>query len=107
MSSIHTPQEKKRLAYELDHYAKGKCDKAFRKSWPKKKRKSNRSFRHAADGLTKAAGLDGLSDTKIATIKRRPLRKWGVPSLRERVAHTLEARIRRIGAKKARRAKRK
>jgi len=36
VSSVHTPREKKRLAYERDHYAKGKYDKAFRKGWYRK-----------------------------------------------------------------------
>jgi hypothetical protein len=103
MSSVHTPQEKKRLAYDRDHYAKGKYDKAFRKGWPTKKRKASRSLRHAADALTKAAGLDAESDAKISAIKQRPLGKWPVPSLRKRVAHKLARRVRSIGAKKERR----
>jgi len=102
MSAVHTPQQKKRLAYERDHYAKGKYDKAFHKGWPTKKRKASRSFRHAADALTKAASLDVESDAKITTIRQRPLGKWPVPSLRERVAHKLDRRVRSIGAKKAR-----
>src|SRR5258708_2718939 len=104
MSSVHTPQEKKRLAYERDHYAKGKYDKAFRKGWPTKKRKASRSFRHAADALTRAASLDAESDAKISTIKQRPLGKWPVPSLRERIARKRGRRVRSVGAKKARRA---
>jgi hypothetical protein len=103
MSAFHTPQQKKQLAYERDHYAKGKYDKAFRKGWPTKKRKASRSFRHAADALTKAASLDAESDAKITAISQRPLGKWRVPSLRERVANKLARRVRSIGAKKARR----
>src|SRR6185503_4686517 len=103
MSAVHTPQEKKRLAYERDHYPKGKYDKAFRKGWPTKKRKASRSFRHAADALTKAASLDAESDARISAIKQRPLGKWSVPSSRERVAQKLARRVRSIGAKKARR----
>ena len=106
MSSFHTPQEKKRLAYERDHYAKGKHDKAFRKGWQTKKRKASRSFRHAADALTKAASLDAESDAKISTIKQRPLGKWPVPSLSERIAHKRRRRVRSVGAKRARRAAR-
>src|SRR2546423_11567798 len=102
MSAIHTPQEKERLAYERDHYGKGKYDKAFRKGWPTKKRKSSRSFRHATGALTRAACLDAESDAKISAIKQRPLDKWAVPSLRELVAHKLARRVRSVGAKKAR-----
>jgi len=103
MSAVHTPQQKKRLAYKRDHYAKGKYDKAFRKGWPTKKRKASRSFRHAADALTKAASLDAESDANTTAIRQTPLGKWRVPSLRERVANKLARRVRSIGAKKARR----
>ena len=102
MSAVQMPQEKKRLAYERDHYAKGKSDKAFRKGWPKKKRKASRSFRHAAEALTKAASLDTESDAKISAIRKRRLRKWDVPTLRDRVAQKLARRVRTIGAKKVR-----
>jgi hypothetical protein len=102
MSSIHTPQEKKRLALERDHYAKSKYDKA-RNGWSIKKHKARRSYRHATEALTKAAALDGESDTKIPAITQRPVRRWPVPSLRDRVARKIARRVRSIGAKKARR----
>jgi hypothetical protein len=102
MSAIHTPQEKKRLAYERDHYAKSKYDKA-RNALRTKKHKARRSYRHAADSLARSAALDGKSDAKISAIQQRPVRRWGVPSLRERVASKLSRRVRNIGAKKARR----
>jgi hypothetical protein len=101
MSSIQSPPEKKKIAYEKDHYAKGESDKA-RKSWPNKKRKSSRRFRHAAQTLTQAAAMDGESDEKISAIKQRQLLKWGVSSLGNHVANRLAARQTRIGAKKAR-----
>ena len=102
MSAVHTPQEKKRLAYERDRYAKGEYDKA-QKSWRTKKRKASRSSRHAADVLKKAAALDKESDAKISAIKQQPHGKWPVPSLRERVARKLDRRVRSLGTKKARR----
>jgi hypothetical protein len=97
------PQDKKRLAYARDHYAKGKYDKAFRKAWPTKKHKSSRSFRHGADTLTRAAALDGESDAEISAIKQKPLAKWPVPKLGEIVPGKLAKRAGRVGAKKARR----
>src|SRR4051794_17427810 len=102
MSSIHTPQEKKRLAYERDHYAKSKYDKA-RTGWRIKKHKARRSFRHATDALTKAAAFAGESDAKIPMLTQQRVRRWGVPSLREEVARKLARRVRSFGAKKARR----
>ena len=102
MSAVHSSQEKKRLAYERDHYAKSEYDKS-RNRWRTKKHKARRSYRHAADSLTKAAALDEQSDSKISAIKQRPHGRWTVPSLRERVARKLDRRVRSIGAKKARR----
>lgn len=43
--------------------------------WPTRKRKASRSFRHAADALTKAATLDGEADAKFAAIKKCSLGK--------------------------------
>jgi hypothetical protein len=103
MSSVRTPQDKKQLAYARDHYAKGKYDKAFRETWPRKKHKSGRSFRHAADTLTRAAALDGESDAEISAIKKKPLTKWPVSKLGEIVPGKLAKRAGRVGAKKARR----
>jgi len=103
MCSAHTPQEKKRLAYERDHYAKSKYDKA-RNGWRTKKSKARRAHRHAVNSLTQAAGLDEESDANISAVKQRRIVRWPVPSLRERVAHSLERRADSVGAKKQRRA---
>jgi hypothetical protein len=99
MSSVSTPQKKKQLAYERDHYAKSKRDKA-RKAWRTSKHKTRRSYRHAADSLTRAAAFDGESDAKISTVRQRSVRRWPVPPLRELVAHKLDKRVRGVGAKK-------
>src|SRR5882762_10277479 len=99
MSSVRTPQEKKQLAYERDHYAKSKVDKA-RKTWRTKKHKARRSYRHAADSLARAAAFDGGSDAKISAVQQRLVRRWPVPSLHEKVAHKLDRRVRSVGARK-------
>lgn len=103
MSSIKSPPEKKRVAYERDHYAKGEYEKSFRKSWPRKKKKAGRRVRRIASGLTKAVGLDVESGEKIAAIKNRRLDKWEVPSLRESVNSKLARRVASIRAKSIRR----
>jgi hypothetical protein len=102
MSKTKSPQQKKKLAYERDHYAKSKHDKA-RKAWRTKKHKARRSYRHAAGSLARAAAFDGESDSKIPALSQRRVRRWPVPSLREEVAHKLDRRVRSYGAKKARR----
>lgn len=87
MSSVHNPQKKKRLAYERDHYAKSKHDKA-RNAWRTKKHKARRSYRHSVDSLARAAALDDVSDSKI-------------PGVRQQVVRSLPARARRSQARKA------
>jgi hypothetical protein len=86
MSSVHSPQQKKRLSYERDHYAKGaKSDKGFRKTWPRKKRKANRAFRHAADTLTRTAPQDPDTDVDFGQARFRrqfwQLQKYSVTPL--------------------------
>ena len=100
MSAVHTPQEKKRLSYEHDHRVRGgENDKAFRRKWPVKKRKTSRSFRHAADSMTRAAIADPEADVDLRVIKRQRLSKWGVAALGDTVASRRELRARRVGAK--------
>ena len=103
MSSVHTPQEKKRLFYKRDHYPKGKHDKGFRRVWPTKKRKTSRSFRHAADTLTRIAVLDASADADIRLIQQRRVGKWRVSKPGERVARKFDRRVRKVGAKRQRR----
>jgi hypothetical protein len=56
MSKIKSPQQKKQMAYERDHYAKSEYDKA-RNAWRTKKQKARRSYRHAADSLRRPQHL--------------------------------------------------
>ena len=86
MSSVRHPNEKKRLSYERDHYAKGaKSDKGFRKTWPRKKRKANRAFRHAAKILTHTSRLDATPEVDLGRARFRrqfwQLQKYSVTPL--------------------------
>jgi hypothetical protein len=86
MSSVHHPKEKKRLSYERDHYAKGaKSDKGFRKTWPRKKHKASRAFRHAAEILTRTSLLDPAPEVDIGQARFRrqfwQLQKYSVTPL--------------------------
>jgi len=91
-----SPQEKKRVAYEKDHYVSaGESRHAFRKNWPKKKRKANKIHRHRASealhSLERMANLAVVEDSPIEVTAdqlrkadpREKLTKWGVQSLRE------------------------
>lgn len=107
MSSVQTPQEKKRLSYERDHRVRGgESDKAFRRKWPIKKRKASRSFRRAADGMTRSAVADSEADVDFRAIKKQQLTKWGVASLGDTVASIQALRACRVGAKVARKKRR-
>ena len=106
MSSVHTPQEKKRLFYKRDHYPKGKPDKGFRRGWPTKKRKTSRSFRHAADTLTRIVVLETCADADIRLIEQRRVGKWRVSKPGGRVAHKFDRRIGKVAAKRQRRSRR-
>ncbi len=107
MSTVHIPQQKKRLRYDRDHRVRGgENDKAFRREWPLKKRKASRSFRHAADNVTRSALTDPEADVDFRVIKKQQLTKWGVASLRDTVAGRNALRARRVGAKTARKMRR-
>jgi hypothetical protein len=91
-----TPQEKKRLAYERDHYVSGgESRHAFRKNWPKKKAMFNQKHRHrAAQALHRLEKLGDLNTIESNPIEvtssqlnkidpREKFFKYGVRSLRE------------------------
>lgn len=103
-----TPQEKKKLAYEKDHYVSGSESRhAFRKNWPKKKAKLNQKHRHrAARKLSAMEKLGDISSVENSQFEitaeelrkidpREKLFKFGVKSLREFVETNAENRERR------------
>jgi hypothetical protein len=109
MSSIHTPKEKKRLAYERDHYNRnGESNKAWRKAKPLKKTKARKAFRKASKDLLRVVGTepDGASDSVVRkqnSIRQRRVNDWGAIHLREFVATRRVRNSLNKGAKKARR----
>lgn len=109
MSSIRTPREKKRLAYERDHYNRnGESNKAWRKAKPLKKTKARRAYRKANKDLLRVAGTepDMASDSVVRkqnSIRQRRVNDWGAIHLREFVKTRRVRNHRNTGAKKARR----
>ena len=108
--SRRTPQEKKRLEYDRDHYVEAERPHLFRNTWPKKKAHANRRDRRRAERLLE--GLRNLpadfvvahADDSALTAEhvanahpRRALWKAGVRSLRERVARRNASWARRVG----------
>lgn len=109
MSSIHTPGEKKRLAYERDHYNRnGESNKAWRKAKPLKKARARRAFRKTNKDLLRAAGTEpdaaSLSVVrKQNSVRQRRVNDWGAIHLREFVKTRRIRNQRNTGAKKSRR----
>jgi hypothetical protein len=69
-----SPQEKKRLAYDRDHYVSaGESRHAFRKEWPKKKAMLNQKYRHqVAQALHTMEKIGDLTRSRAARLKTVP-----------------------------------
>jgi hypothetical protein len=102
MSSVHHPEEKKRLSLDRDHYSKAEQDKG-RKTWRRKERDLQHAYRRR---VKVTLGPTGEGEEKAAEIRREKVKKWPVTPLRASVAHKLTNRKRRIGSKICRRAQR-
>jgi hypothetical protein len=110
MSRIKDPTEKKRLAYERDHYNRnGQSNKAWRKVKPVKKAKARRAFRKTANDLTRVCATDDAAPAaatrKKEGIQQRRVSDWGAIGLRDFVASRQERRESTIGAKKKRKSR--
>ena len=103
-----TPQEKKKLAYQKDHYVSGgESRHAFLKNWPKKKAMLNQKNRHRAaqklSAIEKLANIDSIEDSQSEITAeelrkvdpREKLSKFGVKSLREFVDKNAEKQEKR------------
>ena len=92
MSKVKSPTEKKRLAYERDHYNRnGQNNKAWRKAKPCKKAKARRAFRKASKDLLQVVGSspeDAPESVarKQGSIEQRRVEDWGSIHLQEFVA---------------------
>ncbi len=102
MSSIKSPPAKKRNALDRDHVVAAEYPHGFRKLWPRKKAWFNRSYRRKVRQLLPTPSDDLAADP----VRREPMPKWGVVSVRERVRSKLLKREAMIGAHKARRSRR-
>lgn len=109
MSRVTSPPEKKRLAYERDHYAKGKHDKGWRQARRVRKTHARRAFRKASNDLlrvcaeTLAESNPTNAQRKQAGLRQRKVLVWGACTLREFVAtRRLRNRL-NLGARQARR----
>jgi hypothetical protein len=101
-----TPQEKKALAYRLDHVeATSESRHGFRRAWPKKKARAHRLTRRSIRQDLGAASARVDADNLRVVAKRgkaRP-RKWGATPLGEHVSQRKQVRLRRAGERVAKR----
>jgi hypothetical protein len=107
VSSVKNPVEKKRHAYERDHYNRnGEANKAWRKAKPLKKAKARRAFRKNANDLTKVLVAEDAAAAaavrRQGSIKQRQVNDWGSVHLAKFVQSRLEGKVASVGAKKKR-----
>lgn len=92
MSSVHTPQEKKRLAYQRDHYNRnGESNKSWRKVKPLKKAKARRAYRKASNDLLRVVGdqeevVAESAVEKQGSLRQQSVHDWGAIHLKVFVA---------------------
>jgi hypothetical protein len=109
MSKVKDPVEKKRAAYERDHYSRGgESNKGWRKTKPLKKAKARRRFRKVLNDLARSSVAEETTPIaamrKLGVVKQSKVIDWGVLSLKEFVRSRLARRAASVGAKKRRRA---
>ena len=101
MSKVHTPQEKKRLSYERDHYNRGgESAEAWRKAKPLKKKKASRAFRKTSRDLMRVADEETgpvNARKKLASARKKKVVDWGSIHLKDFVANRQQARAERHG----------
>ena len=110
-----SPQEKKRLEYEHDHFTFGfNSSRAFPRVWKRKKARVNREYRHKADGLLAVAKhsmaredlctlAEDLTPARLQkSITRERLRKSGTVSLGEKIRINQEQREQSTGRRSKR-----
>jgi hypothetical protein len=97
-----TPQEKKALAYEKDHVPISEFPHALRKTLPRLKAIAHREERHRVSQMLGELKLEGADD-KRGDFPTEPVRpdkvgkRYGVRSLREKIAWRFERRVEEIG----------
>jgi hypothetical protein len=107
MSSIHTPQEKKRLAYQHDRRnGYGQNAKASRKLIPLRKRKGERAYRKLTNqivaGAVRSADLlaDDSIENRVADVAKKRWRKIPDVSLADAIRRKQANSAARLGRKK-------
>lgn len=100
-----SPQEKKALEYEKDHFSFGwRSSRFFPRTWQRKKKKANRQYRHRSQAIlaqnkpgTTADDLELLADDLTSarfqkSVSHKRLHKTGTVTLKEKVRRKLKYR---------------
>ena len=100
-----SPQEKKALEYEKDHFTFGwNSSRFFPKTWRRKKKQANRQYRRKSEALLgqNKVGITGVDVELLAddlsaarfqrSVSRKRLHKTGTVTLNEKVKRKLEKR---------------
>lgn len=100
MKQRKSPQLRKRDEYEKTYRTRMENPHAFRKSWPKKKARANRSERAAARSLIASAQLDDLTGKLLKhLVRRHTIRKSGVMPLKDFLEGRWQERVRKSNSK--------
>ena len=94
MSSVKSPQEKKRLAY-VDHITPAEYPHAFRKKLPKNKAIAERAARRKVRQRLNSE----CDEESTRAVVRKKVRKWGTITVRESIQYKMEKRQKLAGRK--------
>ena len=101
MKQRKSPQLKKRDEYEKTFRTGMENPHAFRKNWPKKKARANRSERAATRSLIASAQPEDLTGEQIKhLVHRHTIQKSGVMPLKKFLAHRWQQRVRDSNSKR-------
>jgi hypothetical protein len=108
MSKVKTPQQKKRLSYELDRRnAYGENQKSSRKNSPKSKQRSHQEERRSVRQVLVAA-QGGVAEEAVDEAQSQTLRKGRIKKLKafrkspdRPLGEVIERRVRRRRAEQA------
>lgn len=98
MSRITDPTEKKAAAYENDYRNQSEYPHAFRRIFPRRKARANRTYRHQVRQYVagNAENILQQEESSIPPVRRKTVRKWTPLPLGRWVEHRQAKRIRQV-----------
>lgn len=98
MSKLTDPTEKKMVAYKEDHRVPAEHPHAFRHSFPRKKARASRIYRHQVRRYVEdnTERILQEEESSVPPVRRKSVRKWGSVPLGKWVAYRQAKRIRQV-----------